>query len=306
MIIPPEIIYSLITPLVDKQTYLSLLLLNKSLHNDIIKYSHPEFVHDVKPEEIEYWINKKGNIKLSIYWYNKPNIDLSQIRHLKNLISLTIKYIENILNPTNPTININTAPLRDEYIKDLINLKNLNLELCDLVSGEGIKNLKSLEELKLGENRLIKNDDFENLKKLRYLYLPRNNTNITYDGLKHLSSLSGLHLDGNSTIKDEDLVKLKDQLTWLYLYEGCVITDDALKMMTELKYLNLRRNQFITDASLKYLANLQKISLYKNYIVKGDGLLELPNLETVIISRHSAITPENLEILESYGVYIDD
>lgn len=171
---------------------------------------------------------------LNFQFTGVTDVELKELRNLKNLISLDVSNSQFLdMNPN----RISDVGVRE--LKDCKNLASLNLGRTD-VTGAGLKNLPNLTALILDGTKLTDETarELQNLNHLRMLSLA--NTPIKDAGVNEITKLKNLQSLGlaNTQVVGEGIKQMKG--------------------LSELRYLNLLATK-VTDAGLKELLSSQKL-----------------------------------------------
>ncbi|MFW9970997.1 MAG: leucine-rich repeat domain-containing protein [Candidatus Odinarchaeota archaeon] len=228
---------------------------------------------------------------------------LKKIKKAVNLKFVEVNGVKYFVD-SNGRLEISTP--RDkklENITDIIELKNLtNLKILNL-SGNNIKklsgltNFKDLETLILTDNQLDEISGLERLINLRILGLERNKiSKIT--GLENLVNLERLNLNQNHISDTEGLSSLKN-LKQLYLDSNQIKKLSNLNSLQNLEVLHLINNKIEKIESINKLKLLKQLFLNHNAIKKIEGLSGLEKLQYLELSNNKIPKIEGLENLES-------
>ena len=208
---------------------------------------------------------------------------------------------------------------------DVENIKQLDLNVSDLVSIKGLEHFISLKILNIHYAHSLESImPLRELHNLRELYLPFSNIQNLHplaklkqlevldlkrnypedlEPLSQLSNLKELDLNANN-IKSIDSLKNLSQLEKLDLSQNQIKNIEALGKLKELQQLNLWGNKIEDISSLSKLTRLQELQLQGNEIKDIKALKDLKELDKLIISRNPIedITPlknlTNLKIID--------
>ncbi|MBA0779463.1 hypothetical protein Gotri_003713 [Gossypium trilobum] len=187
------------------------------------------------------------------------------------------------------------------YLKDCVNLQDLNLNYCDQISDRGLKHISGLSNLRsltfrrnsaITAQGMAALSGLVNLMKLDLEKCPGIHGGLIH--IKGLTKLESLSIKWCNCITDADMKPLSglQNLSVLNL-EGCPVTAscfDTLSVLVSLLYLNLSRCNLSDDGceKLSKLGNLKVLNLGFNDIsdaclihLKGALSRCLTNLESL-------------------------
>ncbi|KAL9643355.1 hypothetical protein ABK040_014809 [Willaertia magna] len=192
-----------------------------------------------------------------------------------------------LLNLTNlERLYVQSTNVKDEYLKNLKNLKEVNFGYCYEITGECLLYLNNLEDLYISNNDNLKDEYFKNLNNLKFLNIYHCN-GLNGEFLKYLPKLKEFHFR-QLNISDEYLKRLKN-LKRLSLIQCPNITGEFLLNLINLKYLYVEGVDNLKDEYLINLQNLQKLQLNNCDKIIGTCLLKLPNLTSLNIDSNNMI-----------------
>ncbi|KAL9645776.1 hypothetical protein ABK040_003508 [Willaertia magna] len=200
---------------------------------------------------------------------------LSKLKHLK---TLEISYCDEV---------------RNEWLKDLNNLTNLNINQCININGECLQYFTQLKTLKFIHNSKIKDSQLYHLNNLTKLKLNIENAlnrNISGDCFKYFKQLSSLNISGCKNIIDDCLVHLNNLMSLNILYCN-KINGSCLQYLKQLQKLSISitENNYKTfEPNLKNLVNLKylKIVFHINQTMDSSFLQNFIKLETLKLKSH--------------------
>ena len=212
---------------------------------------------------------------------------LPQIPNLKHLKILTLS-----------NTKISKLP---EKIGSLACLEVLNLDGGNIIQGlpKSMKNLKNLKKLNLSGNLLTEMKGIEGLANLQELIL--SGCQITeMNNLDRLVKLTHLDLSNNQICEIKNLDPLVN-LTSLDLSHNRIIEIKDMDKLTNLKYLTFSGNKITDIKNLDPLVNLVHLDLGDNQITEIKGLEELTRLEELDLQRNQITKIKGLGTLEALG-----
>lgn len=227
----------------------------------------------------------------------KKNSDIAFLGKLTNLRYLSLR-----------DTKITDAGL--EYIKDLNNLRMLDLLSVEKLTDDGVNKLKgltSLEELNLSYTQTGDDsvDCLLGMKSLRKLYVGRKLTKRGLGRLSGLESLRCLNLATASGLRGEDYFQELTQFKGLVSLEwASSMTDEGLSCVKEMK--SLKRLEVagtdITDEGVKHIqemVGLEYLIIHCRWVTdEGIACLkDLKNLRTLNISA-TQVTNDGLANLK--------
>ena len=169
-----------------------------------------------------------------------------------------------------------------EYLTNLESLNLYNNAICDI---QGIENLIRMETLKLGENNEFSNytitglDELCSLSNLKYLDFSENKTNNIINYISSLINLEYINLEGN------DIANLT-----------------GIENLTKLKILRLYSNKIVDISKLYVLNNLEELVLQDNLIVDITGMvindeLVWPNMKKLYLHTNKLDLTLNSQVI---------
>ncbi|CAL6040093.1 Conserved_hypothetical protein [Hexamita inflata] len=195
-------------------------------------------------------------------------------------------------------------------IKQMTQLKALNLVFCKICDISELSNLRNLTNLYLHTNNI---EDISALKELKLL----TELNLNYNKIKSLKPLENhtkllqLQFIQNQI---EDLYPLRNltQLTELFFQRNLVKDITILKYTTNIEQLAFDDNQVVDISTLSSLKQIQILSFCVNKVVQIESLNKLNKLNDLYISNNFIIDLplfQNKNMFqkqcERYGVYYD-
>ena len=167
--------------------------------------------------------------------------------------------------------------------------------IIDINEIEGIKNLTNLKILNLNNNEISEIKNLENLTELRILKFNKNKL-TEIKGLEILSKLEVLSLHNNNIEEInglENLINLKE----LDLSENFISEIIGLNSLNKLEVLNLGYNQIDEIKNLEYCVNLKELWFEENQISEVKGLDNLTDLISLNIAFNNILESTGLEKL---------
>jgi len=227
-----------------------------------------------------------------LIWDDIPGYTLNENKQVTGLalVKCEINNLNRIISSIRDLINLRRLNLIDNKIsdilpiKDLTNLTELYLSDNNISDISSINNLISLKELWLFNNQLKDIQTLGNLKYLTELALQSNQlSDISF--LKDLVNLNGLSLSGNQ-IKNISPCENLINLTELELFENKISNISPLKKLTFFKKLWLSDNKIDDISSIKYLTLLELLYLDDNQIIDISSLKNLNNLKQLHLKNN--------------------
>ncbi|KAL9641726.1 hypothetical protein ABK040_007403 [Willaertia magna] len=253
----------------------------------------------------------------------KSDSDLTILFKFKNLKSLTVKNLQNTQLSLLPNTlqklklkqtNLNTNNLshlsqqlkslqffdycdvKDEYLKDFINLQKLTISYIFSVTCDCLIYLNNLQELN-AESILIKDEHLQNLMNLKKLNIELhvyNNVNLKDEYLINCKMLQVLNVNGCDNLFGSFLQNLQN-LNSLYM-SNTNIEERYLNNLNNLTKLNIFNCKQISGKCLLKLINLKILSCNN---IKDEYLVNLINLQHLFIVGCQVITGKCLLTLQN-------
>ena len=197
------------------------------------------------------------------------------------IINLSSKNIDNIL--------------KIKGLKNLTNLRKLNLNFNRITEIEGLDKLNNLNSLQLQWNKIREIKGIENLRNLEYLYL-NNNEIHEIKGIKNLSNLKSLMIYDNHLTEIQNLDHLS-KLEILNLRNNEIKEIKGLDGLKNLKRLDLSNNRIVEIKRLDNLTNLEFLDLSHNQVSEINGLDHLKKLKFLDLRNNKITAIKQLKIL---------
>lgn len=183
------------------------------------------------------------------------------------------------------------------YFENCVELKELEMNNCEIESINGIEKLENLKSVKIFNCSFPKIYNFGNLEKLTELQLVKCSINEIM-GLSGLNNLEILDLSRNQIARIEGLNSLR-KLKKLILDYNLVQKISGLNSLTNLEKLTLDHNLIQKIEELGNLTNLTELDLASNKISKIENLTKLHKLKILHLSFNTISVIENLEKLSN-------
>ncbi|MDX4036240.1 leucine-rich repeat domain-containing protein [Aliarcobacter skirrowii] len=265
----------------------------KTTLNRVFHWQFTEY-NSNRCEELEqiYIKNPDRKIKnLTLQSKDEDNEIISDIDVLKyfNLESLLLGEGNNIKD---------ISPL-----KNLKNLKKLDITYNPIDNIDVLSNLTNLEKLSLDQNSLKDLKPLRNLKNLKNLNILRNNANEYLDisVLAELKNLKRLFF----TIEPKDICVLNSltQLEELIIQNKKITNISCLDKLKNISYLKLSVNSIENIDVLKNYKKLKILKIEDTQIKNLDALKDLENLHTVYVKRNSKLEDTSAISYKELGNY---
>lgn len=182
-----------------------------------------------------------------------------------------------------------------EPLKNLSNLKLLNLSFNKLSEINELTNLLNLKYLDIGANQIEKINGLSQSNLLEMLVLSRNKIK-RIEQVSHLLNLKKISLHHNRINRIEGFDTLVN-LQELYLPHNYISEIKGLDKLAHLTHLNIAYNKITKIPDLKYLTSLIHLNLCNNKIKDISGLKDLTNLQTLDIYDNQITTINELKDL---------
>ena len=199
--------------------------------------------------------------------YNPSIVELSGLEKFSGLTNLDL------------SSNLHISDI--SALKDMTNLKQLNLNSVVIGDIGALKNLKNIEILNLERNNISDISALKDMTSLKKLILYENKIS-DIGALKNMTSLDYLELDYNQ-IGDISVLKNLTNLSYLSLNGNKISDISVLKDMTSLESLNLRYNQISDISALKNITYLNHIDLSYNQIGDISALKDMTKLDDLYL-----------------------
>ena len=229
---------------------------------------------------------------------------ISNISSISNLVDL--EYLDLSKNKLDDSSNTKTNCISNN-LRNLTNLKELNLSHNYLRYISGIEYLTNLESLNLYDNAICDIQGIENLIRIETLKLGENNefSNYTITGLDELSSLSNLkYLDfsENKTNNIINYISSLINLEYINLEGNDIANLTGIENLTKLKILRLYSNKIVDISKLYVLNNLEELILQENLIVDITGMvingeLVWPNMKKLYLHTNKLDLTLNSQVI---------
>lgn len=240
----PNDIHNFISQFMDHKTFLLLFNTCKSFKN--LRQYHVLIRNKVRNCHFNSWTL---SFKCNLYFNKKMLLKLSNIT----------------------SFCCNTE-IKDDDIKHLIHIKELNCDKNMILSDECLKNLPNLIKLTCGWNENITNEGLKYLHKLEYLDC-WHNQNFTNEGIKNLKSLLVLNCGLNTNFTNEGIKNLNSLLV-LSCGLNTNFTNEGVKDLNNLDIIINGDNTNFTDKiNKKSNFRLEKCLIQNNtvHIIKLHG-----------------------------------
>ena len=270
-------------------------LLSSKLYFDYYLVFIPDGINAYEVEVVEYL--ERNNISYEIKYAFDPNVKdkvvikqnvLSKRIKPNDKVSLTVcdkrlekvKFADEKLTQHFKTI----YGLEDILVKDVENIKSLDLNYLGLESISGLRYFSSLESLNLNDNNLESVNELSSLSHLEYLDLSNNSIRNT-EFVKDMESLKILDLSNNEIVS-ERLAMESESLNQLILSDNYLRFLDEQLDLPNLKVLNLINNNLEEISNLDSLLSLIQLNLSYNNLSEIDSLSVLDNLVILDLSSN--------------------
>ncbi|KAL9648757.1 hypothetical protein ABK040_003693 [Willaertia magna] len=281
------------------EDFLNFAATNKSIYENLILYNNQLALNEIfKHNKITILSNKKYPKYLftieNLFMSNSSRIvsNLEIIKKFKNLKRLSIGYgsdslyeyqcsektLKTFLNLEELYISggslnesflelkklkilhiSSNARVRDESLKELVNLTELKIHHCKQITGNCFQSLKKLKKIDFTSSRMIQDKYLTNLDNLTDLTL-YSGYNITGECLQTLQNLMYLNINYCYDVHDNFLKNLK-KLKKLDITNCRNVTGECLQYLPKLEELNVS-GEHIKSEYLNYLQNCNKLYLY--------------------------------------------
>jgi hypothetical protein len=214
---------------------------------------------------------------LSIGETKSVAVDLSFISDFKDLKYFYVDGMKKGLTSVSQLKNLEVLTLRGvklpdlEIIRDLKNIRGLNLLFGSYKNLDAISTQTNLQELEISRTRQIPNFDFLNsLSNLKTLIFEGMSQMESLPSLKGLDSLSKIQIDNNSRLADINTVRdLQSLETFLLFFpENFTATlkkkliDQAFKIILDSKTINATNMWRLADDKTKQVLKDKKIEFW--------------------------------------------
>lgn len=205
------------------------VIINKS--SEIVKFKDPNFEKAVrdnikKPEGIIYKsdVENVTSLIMGFYPINSPTTKVNSLEGIQSFVNL-----EEL------SININNTISNLTPIKNLINLKKINITGSTISDISPLTNLLNLESLLISDANIYDLTPINNLVNLKELTLTGNNaTDIT--PLKNLVNLETLMISDNN-ISNVDLLRNLNNLKTVVIHNTKVSDISVLSSLPDLEFI---------------------------------------------------------------------
>lgn len=201
-------------------------------------------------------------------------------------------------------LNIQNNNIKDiSPLKNLKNLKKLDITYNPIDNIDVLSNLTNLEELRLNQNSLKDLKPLDNLKNLKYLSISENNkeTKIDISSMANFKNLKMLFLGVNP--KNICVLNSLTQLEHLVIQSREIIDISCLDKLINLKNLELYSNSIENIDVLKNYKKLKILKIEDTQIKNLDALKDLENLHTVYVKRNSKLEDTSAISYKELGNY---
>ncbi len=232
--------------------------------------------------------------------------DLDIIKQIEKILKVKLKKLNRIVytskgyilnqNGQITGIGLNNCKIKNlkliiSPLKDLVNLKKLQLSKNELSDISPLEDLNSLTRLWLHENQVNDISPLKDLKNLTCLDL-RYNQLINIFPLKNLMNLKELNL-GNNQVKDTSPLRNLINLRVLYIWQNRINDISTVKRLKGLTHLSLIDNPLSDISPLINLKGLKELLLTNTGIKDISPLKDLKKLTGLGLGKNklSDISP---------------
>ncbi|CAL6065156.1 F5/8_type C domain-containing protein [Hexamita inflata] len=167
----------------------------------------------------------------------------------------TYKSLE-ILQITSTVQYVRSKIYNIDFLKDLTNLRSINISNSYINSITVLSNFPNLTEIIMMDNEIADIQVLAQLTKLTKLYMRKNNIS-DIESLKELINLKEIDL-GNNSISNIDSLRNLTNITKLILIGTNITKVEPLKNLTDLEHLNLRDLPITDISEIKHHPNFLK------------------------------------------------
>ncbi|KAL9652041.1 hypothetical protein ABK040_000382 [Willaertia magna] len=217
-------------------------------------------------------------------------------QNLKTLIVDDIKIINCKELPNSLTyLKLDSSEASDNIIKNLINLKTLDLGREKKIIGNCLQNLNKLERLTISYCTNLKGKYLTSLDNNTLKILCLAGLKVKGKHLLHLTNLTGLRIDNIAKVNDNGL---KHFINLECFFCSLNIDGSCLKYFTKLKKLWLI-NSFVKDEDLRECKDLEYFEIKNFSQLEGDFLNYLKNLRFITIGDYKMQQDETFNEFKS-------